>query len=62
MLEEQITERIIGCAYKVHNVLGPAFLEKVYESALKIELERAGLEVEQQEPITRRTNCRGVLC
>ncbi len=52
MLEEQITERIIGCAYKVHNVLGPGFLEKVYENALKIELERAGLEVEQQEPIT----------
>ena len=33
-----LTHNIIGCAYKVHNVLGPGFLEKVYENALKLEL------------------------
>lgn len=32
--------------------MGPGFLEKVYENALKIELESKGLEVKQQEPIT----------
>ena len=46
-----LTERIIGCAYRVHNELGPGFLEKVYENALKIELEEEALAVEQQHPI-----------
>ena len=31
--------------------LGPGFLEKVYENALRIELEKIGLRVKQQEPI-----------
>jgi GxxExxY protein len=51
MKEDDLTQKIIGCAYKVHNTLGPGFLEKVYENALRIELERLGLEVKQQEPI-----------
>ena len=46
-----LTERIIGCAYKVHNELGPGFLEKVYENALRIELAEAGLAVAQQHPV-----------
>jgi GxxExxY protein len=46
-----LTERVIGCAYSVHNALGPGFLEKVYENALRIELEEAGLGVTQQKPI-----------
>lgn len=29
-----ITEKIIGCAYKVANNLGCGFLEKVYENSL----------------------------
>jgi GxxExxY protein len=52
MKDDLLTEKIIGCSYTVHNVLGPGFLEKVYENALKIELEAGGLEVKQQEPIT----------
>jgi GxxExxY protein len=46
-----ITARIIGAAYEVHNGLGPGFLEKVYENALLVELTRAGLAVRQQEPM-----------
>ena len=46
-----LTERIIGCAYAVHNELGSGFLEKVYENALRIELNAAGLAAEQQHPI-----------
>ena len=43
-----LTHKVIGCAYKVHNVLGPGFLEKVYENALKLELQRLGINVRQQ--------------
>ena len=46
-----ITEKIIGCAYTVSNVLGAGFLEKVYENALAHELCKAGLRVRQQHPI-----------
>lgn len=48
---DPLTERILGCAYKVSNGLGPGFLEKVYENALAHELERAGLAFERQKPL-----------
>lgn len=51
MIEDHLTRQIIGCCYKLHNSLGPGFLEKVYENSLRIELEKAGLKVKQQEPI-----------
>jgi hypothetical protein len=51
MKDDDLTQKIIGCAYTVHNTLGPGFLEKVYENALRIELEQLGLEVKQHEPI-----------
>jgi len=43
-----LTYKVIGCAYKVHNILGPGFLEKVYENALKLELNKQGIFVLQQ--------------
>ena len=43
-----LTYKVIGCAYKVHNVLGPGFLEKVYENAFKLELKKLGIDVRQQ--------------
>jgi GxxExxY protein len=51
MKDDDVTEKIIGCGYTVHNKLGPGFIEKVYENALRIELEKLGLRVKQQEPI-----------
>ena len=50
-LDDPLTERIIGCAFKVANTLGPGFLEKVYENALAHELRKAGISVVQQQPI-----------
>ncbi|MGZ0171403.1 MAG: GxxExxY protein [Planctomycetales bacterium] len=47
-----LTEKIIGCAFKVSNTLGPGFLEKVYENALAHELRKAGLEFRQQYPVS----------
>ncbi|NQV28774.1 MAG: GxxExxY protein [Rhodopirellula sp.] len=46
-----LTEKIIGCAFKVSNTLGPGFLEKVYENALAHELRKTGLEFRQQHPV-----------
>ncbi len=46
-----LTHSIIGCAYKVHNVLGAGFLEKVYENALKIELDKLGIDARQQDEL-----------
>ena len=48
---DKLTELIIGCAFKVSNVLGCGFLEKVYENALVIELADAGLSIEIQKQI-----------
>lgn len=49
MTDNELTEKIIGCAFAVHKKLGPGFLEKVYENALRIELLKKGLRVKQQE-------------
>ncbi|MFW6372539.1 MAG: GxxExxY protein [Thermodesulfobacteriota bacterium] len=38
-----VTGKIIGCAMKVHNVLGNGFQEVIYQRALKIEMERQGI-------------------
>ena len=46
-----LTERIIGCAFKVANALGCGFLEKVYENALLHELRKSGLAAEAQQPV-----------
>jgi GxxExxY protein len=48
ILLDEITRKIIGCAYTVSNSLGSGFLEKVYEHALTHELRKAGLQVVQQ--------------
>jgi GxxExxY protein len=47
----QVTEKIIGCSFKVGSKLGCGFLEKCYENALAYELRKLGLKVEQQVPL-----------
>ena len=48
----ELTEKIIGCAFEVSNILGSGFIEKVYERALVQELRMAGLLVQAQYPIS----------
>jgi GxxExxY protein len=50
--DNAITERIIGCAFRVANALGHGFLERVYENALTHELRKHGISCEQQVPIS----------
>ena len=52
MEEKRLTEKIIGCAMKVHSLLGPGFLESVYAKALAHELRESGLKVECEKAIT----------
>ena len=52
MKYQELTEKIIGCAYNVYNEIGFGFLESVYEKCLLIELEKAGIRAESQKPIT----------
>jgi len=47
----EITEKIIGAAYKVHNTLGSGFLEKVYQNSLVIEIRALGFGVEVEKPM-----------
>jgi GxxExxY protein len=53
-MRDPLTEKIIGCAYAVSNVLGCGYLEKVYENALALELRACGLTVEAQRPLAVR--------
>lgn len=52
MKYKELTEKIIGCSYRVYNKMGFGFLESVYEKCMLIELRKAGLNAESQKPIT----------
>lgn len=45
----ELTHFIIGCCYEIHNQLGPGFLEKVYENALKAMLLKNNIRFEAQK-------------
>ena len=47
-----LTDKIIGAFDDVYNELGYGFLESVYEEALAIALQEAGLRVQRQVSIT----------
>jgi GxxExxY protein len=49
--EDAITEKIIGCAIKIHKALGPGLLESAYEECLCYELSKVGLNVERQKAL-----------
>ena len=51
MTINEITQKIIGAAYTVGNELGSGFLEKVYENAMMIELEKLGVKAKNQFPL-----------
>ena len=52
LLHSHITEQIIGAAFEVFRVLGYGFLEKVYQRAMVVELQRRGLKVIPEARIT----------
>ncbi len=51
MTENQLSEKIIGCAIQVHKSLGQGLLESAYEECFFYELKQLGLFVEKQKPL-----------
>ncbi len=46
---DKLTERIIGCCFRVHRELGPGFSEKIYHNALKTLFDQEGLQYRTEE-------------
>ena len=53
IIEKELSSRINGCIFDVHNEVGPGLREECYQSALKIRLNQAGLPF-LAKPQTRR--------
>jgi GxxExxY protein len=52
MTENEIGKHVVDAAVKIHAALGPGLLETVYEVILARELERRGLAVARQVPVS----------
>ena len=50
-MDRDYTYRILGCAYSVHDELGPGLLESIYEEALVCELINSGFNVRREVPV-----------
>ena len=48
---QPVSQQLIGAAFEVHNILGFAFLEKVYQHAMQVELQTRGIKVELEPKI-----------
>lgn len=51
LMNDKLTERIIGAAIDVHKVLGPGLLESAYQKCLFYELTNQGFEVKKEIPL-----------
>jgi|GEM_PF-137868 len=49
--DEELAYQIIGAAIEVHRILGPGFIESIYEKALEHELKLRGIPVERQQKL-----------
>ena len=48
LVHKELTEKVLGAAFAVHNTVGPGLLESAYEGALCVELAYRGLRFERQ--------------
>ena len=46
-----LSYKIIGCAYDVHKILGPGLLESTYEKCLCFELDKLGIKYDRQKEL-----------
>ena len=45
---DELARQVIGAAIEVHRLLGPGYMESVYENALAVELEKRGISFRRQ--------------
>lgn len=50
-MDNDLSGRVIGCAFEVSNTLGAGFFEKVYEKALCVEFDRQGISFQCQKMV-----------
>jgi len=48
LIYKDLSDKVLGMAFSVHNILGPGLLESAYEGAYCVELSRAGLTFDRQ--------------
>jgi len=48
---DQLARAVIGAAIEVHRILGPGFLESIYEEALCVELRLRSIPFQRQVPV-----------
>ena len=51
MIENELSNKVIGCAIEVHKQFGPGQLESAYQECLFYEIKNAGLSVEKEKPM-----------
>jgi GxxExxY protein len=51
MTENELSNKTIGLAIEVHNVLGPGLLESAYKECLYYKMAKCGLYVEKEKPM-----------
>ncbi len=51
MIENELSNKVIGIALQVHSALGPGLLESAYKACLFYKLQQSGLYVEREKPM-----------
>jgi GxxExxY protein len=49
IIHRELSDKLLGLAFEVHNLLGPGLLEAAYEEAFCVELKVAGIFFERQK-------------
>jgi len=48
LIHSTLSNKVLSCAFSVHNILGPGLVEACYEGALVVEFQRAGIQFQRQ--------------
>ena len=49
LIHSDLSNKVLACAFSVHNILGLGLLESCYEGAMVVELKRAGIPFQRQQ-------------